>query len=240
MSNVLPIVLWYGGLLGIAVAVLLVLWALALYAIKQATDRFTAGILVGGLVLAGASTWAVLHATSLNQRNQLFKVHEPLVRLVAESVYTRGALEDVRAIAEPSSGLTALQAKFDGHEASIENLLQAEWLYHRGAPWDERSLLYKMTWDLSDVVVHHARWERRTEALECPVNAALPALADASARLQDRLQMQRTLASAIGEQFERIRPPRARYRAGERGHDCEGAGRTVRNIRTGVRGSCGV
>ena len=61
MSNVLPIVLWYGGLLGIAVAVLLVLWALALYAIKQATDLFTAGILVGGLALAGASTWAVLH-----------------------------------------------------------------------------------------------------------------------------------------------------------------------------------
>ena len=202
MSNVLPIVLWYGGLLGIAVAVLLVLWALALYSIKQATDLFTAGILVGGLALAGASTWAVLHATSLNQRNQLLKVHEPLVRLVAESVYTRGALEDIRAIAEPSAGLTALQSKFDSHEASIENLLQAEWLYHRGAPWDERSLLYKMTWDLSDVVVHHARWEKRTEALECPANAALPALADASARLQDRLQMQRTLASAIGEQFE--------------------------------------
>ena len=202
MSNVLPIVLWYGGLLGVALAALLVLWGLALYAIKRSTDLFTAGILAASLVLAAASSWAVSHAMSLNQDNQLRKVHEPLVRLVAGSVFARGALEDLRAAAEPSPDLTALQAKYDAHEASIESLLEAEWQYHRGGPWDERGLLYKTTWDLNEVRVHHARWEKRAEALECPATSALPALSDASALLQDRLQMQRTLAQAVGDQFE--------------------------------------
>jgi hypothetical protein len=202
MSNVLPIVLWYGGLLGVAVAALLALWGLALYAIKRSTDLFTAGMLTASLVLAVASSWAVSHAMSLNQDNQLRKVHEPLVRLVAGSVFARGALEDLRAAAEPSPDLTALQAKYDAHEASIESLLEAEWQYHRGGPWDERGLLYKTTWDLNEVRVHHARWEKRAEALECPATSALPALSDASALLQDRLQMQRTLAHAVGDQFE--------------------------------------
>ena len=42
-------------------------------------------------------------------------------------VSTRTALEDVRAVAEPSPGLTALQSQYDAHEASIDSLLQAEW-----------------------------------------------------------------------------------------------------------------
>jgi hypothetical protein len=41
MGNILPIVLWYSGLLGVALAALLVLWALALIAIKQSTALFT-------------------------------------------------------------------------------------------------------------------------------------------------------------------------------------------------------
>src|SRR5688500_16525875 len=102
MSNVLPIVLWYGGLLGVAVAALLVLWGLALYAIKRSTELFTVAILAGALVLAAASSWAVSQAMNLNQSNQLLKVHEPLVRLVTGSVLARGALEDLRAVAEPS------------------------------------------------------------------------------------------------------------------------------------------
>ena len=93
MSSVLPIVLWYGGLVGVAVAGLLVLWALALIAIKQSTDRFTAGILLVGLLVAVTASWAVTRATALNQVNQLIKVHEPLMRFVAGSIYTRGALE---------------------------------------------------------------------------------------------------------------------------------------------------
>ena len=142
MTNVLPIVLWYGGLVGIGLTGLLVLWALALVAIKRATDAFAAGILAAALVLAVASSWAVTRATALNQGNQLTKVHESIVRLVAGSVHARGALEDVRAVAQPSSELTALQAKYDNHETSIESLLQAEWQYQRGGPWDERGLLY--------------------------------------------------------------------------------------------------
>jgi hypothetical protein len=202
MSNVLPIVLWYGGLLGVALAALLVLWGLALYAIKRSTELFTTGILAASLVLASASTWAVSHAMALRQDNQFRKIHEPLIRLVAGSVTARAALEDLRAAAEPSSDLTALQAKYDAHEASIDSLLEAEWRYHRGGPWDERGLLYKTTWDLNEVRVHHARWEKRAEALECPATSDLPALSDTSTVLQDRLQMQRTLARAVGEQFE--------------------------------------
>jgi hypothetical protein len=202
MRNVLPIVLWYGGLLGIVAACLFALWALGLYALKQATSAFVAWLLLGALVLAIGSSWAVTHAISLNQGNQLLKVHEPLIRLVAGSVYTRAALEDVRALAEPSPDLTALLSNYDAHEASIESLLGAEWQFHRGGPWDEHRLLYKTTWDLNDIRVHHARWEKRAEALECPSTPALPALSDVSARLQDRLQTQRTLAEAIGEQFE--------------------------------------
>ncbi|HVQ12641.1 MAG TPA: hypothetical protein VMS40_03585, partial [Vicinamibacterales bacterium] len=202
MSNVLPIVLWYGGLIGVALAVLLVLWALALIAIKQSTDRFAAGILLAGLVLSVAGSWAVTHATGLSQGNQLVKVHEPLMRFVAGSISTRGALEDVRAVAEPSADLTALQARYDSHEASIANLLQAEWLYHRGGPWDEPGLLYKMTWDLNDLLVHHARWEKRAEALECPASSTVPFLSEATMRLQERMESQRMLAKVIGEQFE--------------------------------------
>jgi hypothetical protein len=202
MSSVLPIVLWYGGLIGIALASLLVLWALALVAIKQSTALFTAGILLAGVLLAVVAGWAVTRATGLNQANQLVKVHEPLMRFVAGSVYVRGALEDLRAVAEPSADLTAFQGKYDSHEASIANLLQAEWQYQRVGPWDENGLLYKMTWDVNDLLVHHARWEKRAEALECPASSSVPFLAEATMRLQERMQSQRTLASAIGEQFE--------------------------------------
>jgi len=202
MSNVLPIVLWYGGLIGVALAALLVLWALGLIAIKRSTDRFAAGIMLAGLVLAVAAGWAVTHATGLNQGNQLVRVHEPLMRFVAGSVYARGALEDVRAAAEPSADLTAFQAKYDGHDASIANLLQAEWQYHRGGPWDEPGLLYKMTWDVNDLLVHHARWEKRAEALECPASSDVPFLSAATMKLQERMQSQRMLANAIGDQFE--------------------------------------
>lgn len=202
MSSVLPIVLWYGGLIGVALAALLALWALALIAIKQSTDRFAAGLLLAGLVLAVAASWAVTRATDLRQGNQLVRVHEPLMRFVAGSVSTRGALEDVRAAAEPSAALTAFQAKYDSHEASIANLLQAEWLYQRGGPWDEPGLLYKMTWDVNDLLVHHARWEKRPEALECPPSSNVPFLSEATTRLQQRMQSQQTLATAVGEQFE--------------------------------------
>ena len=202
MSNILPIVLWYGGLLAAAAAVLFVLWALGLLAFKQVTGGFAGWLLVGALVLAVASGWAVTRAIDLGQGNLLLKVHEPLIQLVAASVSTRAALEDVRSVAEPSPELTALQSKYDAHEASIESLLQAEWQYYRGRPWDERGLLYKMTWDVTDVRVHHARWEKRAEALECPSPSALPPLSDISARLKDRLQTERTLADAIPAQFE--------------------------------------
>jgi hypothetical protein len=202
MNSVLPIVLWYGGLIGVALAALLVLWALALIAVKQSTDRFAGAVLLGGLILAVAATWAVTRATDLRQGNQLVKVHEPLMRFVAGSVSARGALEDVRSAAEPSADLTAFQAKYDSHDASIANLLQAEWLYHRGGPWDEPGLLYKVTWDLNDLLVHHARWEKRAEALECPASSTVPFLSEATMRLQERMQSQRMLANVIGEQFE--------------------------------------
>jgi hypothetical protein len=202
MSNVMPVLLWYGGLLGILAGILFVLWALGLYALKHATGSFVAVLLIAAVVLASGSTWAVTRATRLKQGDQLSRVHEPLIRLVATSVNARAALEDLRAVAEPSPELTALQSKYDAHEAAIENLLQAEWQYQRGDPWDERSLLYKTTWDLNDVRVHHARWERRAEALECPATSAAPVLADVTARVQDRLQNERTLAAAIGETFE--------------------------------------
>jgi hypothetical protein len=127
MSAFLPAVLWYGGLLGLGLAALLTLWALALYAIKQATGGFVAVLLGGALVLAAASSWALTSGTGLRQGNQLRQVHAPLVHLVATSVHSRAALEDVRAAAEPSAELTAFQSKYDGHEASIERLLQAEW-----------------------------------------------------------------------------------------------------------------
>ena len=205
-TSILTSVLWYGGLLGLGLSVLLLLWALALYAIKHATDRFTAATLAGALVLAVASSWAVTRATTLDQENLLSNVHEPLIQLLAASVDTRGALEDVRAVAEPSPGLTALQSKYDSHEASIETLLQAEWQYYRGRPWDERSLLYKMTWDVNDIRVHHARHEKRAEALECPANPAVPFLDAAGARLRDRLQAERTLAETIGKQFDGYDP----------------------------------
>ena len=168
MSSILPIVLWYGGLLGTVAAVLFVLWALGLLALKQVTSSFVGWLLVGALVLAVASSWAITRGISLSQGNLLLKVHEPLVQLVAANVSTRAALDDVRAVAEPSPDLTALQSKYDAHEASIDRLLQAEWQYYRGGPWDERSVLHKVTWDLNDVRVHHARWEKRAEALECP------------------------------------------------------------------------
>ena len=200
-TSVVPIVLWYGGLFGVAFAALLMLWALALFAIKGSTERFTAGIWLAALAIAIASSLAVTRATTLSQSNQLAKVHEPLMRLVAGSVHTRSALEDLRAIAEPSPELTALQSKYDGHEASLERLLQAEWQYHRAGPWDEPGLLYKMTWDVNDVLLHHARWDKRTEALECPATPPVPALSDARARLQDRVQAERMLVRSVGEQF---------------------------------------
>ena len=183
-------------------AALLVLWALALIAIKQSTALFAAGIMLAGLVLAIAAGWAVTHAIDLSQGNQLVKVHEPLMRFVAGSVHARGALEDVRAAGEPSADLTAFQAEYDSHEASIANLLQEEWQYQRGGPWDENGLLYKMTWDVNDLLIHHARWEKRAEALECPASSDVPFLSGATMKLQERMQSQQTLANAIGEQFE--------------------------------------
>jgi hypothetical protein len=202
MSTLLPDVLWYGGVLGVGLAALLVLWALALYVFKHATGGFVAVILASGLALAAASTWALTYGTTLGQGNQLLKVHAPLVQLVAASVRTREALEDVRAAAQPSPDLTAFQSKYDGHEASIESLSLAEWQYHRRGPWDEPALLYKITWALNDVQVHHARWERRAEALECPATSSAPALSDAMARLQERLQAQQQQAQVLGEQFD--------------------------------------
>jgi hypothetical protein len=121
---------------------------------------------------------------------------------VAGTANTRAALDDVRALAEPSPGLTALQSKYDAHEASIENLLQAEWRYQRGEPWNEPNLLYKMIWDMNEVLVHHARQEKRAEALECPPASQVPSLEDASARLGERLQTQRMLAESVGGQFD--------------------------------------
>jgi hypothetical protein len=202
MSALLPTAIWYGALLAMGLAALFVLWALALYVIKRATDGFVAVILGSALALAAASTWALTYATTLGQENQLGKVHVPLVQLVAASVRTRGALEDVRAVAQPSSDLTAFQSKYDGHEASIERVLQAEWQYHRRGAWDEPALLHKTTWSLNDVQVHHARWERRPEALECPATASAPALSDALARLQERLQAQQMQAQVLGTQFD--------------------------------------
>jgi len=193
---------WYGGLFSVGVAALLVLWALGLIAIKQSTDRFAAGILLAGLVLAVVGAWAVTEAIRLSQGNQLVKVHEPLMRLVAGSVSTRGALEDLRAVAEPSPALTTLLDRFDSRDASIANLLQAEWQYYRGAPWDEHALLYKMTWDVSSLLVYHAPWQNRREAPQCPDPAAVPSLSDATTRLQERMKSQLTLAEAIGGEFE--------------------------------------
>jgi hypothetical protein len=201
MSTVLPIVLWYGGLLGVILAALLVLWALALYALKQATGFFAPGILVAGVALAALSSWALTSSIGLNQENQLVKVREPLMRFVAGSVLTRSAIEDVGAAAEPSSDLTALQAKYDVHQMSLENLLQAEWQYQRGRPWNERALLHKTTWDLQDLRVHHAQWEKGAKGLDCPA-PAVPSLSQTLERLQQRLQNQQVLAMAIGEQFE--------------------------------------
>ena len=202
MNTLLPTMLWYGGLIGIGLAALLVLWALALYVLKHATGGFVSLILGGGLALAAASSWAVTYATSLSQGNQLIKVHAPLMRLVAGSVLTRASLEDVRAVAEPSPDLTSFQSRYDAYEASIERLLQAEWQFHRRSAWNEPALLFKTTWDLNEVQVHHARWEKRPEALECPANASAPALSDAIARLQERLQSQQMLAQIVGEQFD--------------------------------------
>jgi hypothetical protein len=202
MSTLLPTVLWYGGLLGAGLAALLVLWALALYTIKRATGPFVSGILGTALALAATSSWVLTYATDRSQGSQLLKVHAPLVRLVAASVQSRAALEDVRAVAEPSADFTAFQKKYDGHETSIESLLQAEWQFHRRGPWDEPALLYKMTWDLNDVQVHHARWEKRPGALECPAAAPAPALSDAIARLQERLQAEQMRAQVLGEQFD--------------------------------------
>jgi hypothetical protein len=202
MSTLLPTVLWYGGLLGLGLAAFLVLWALALYTIKSATGAFVSGVLATALALAAASTWALTYATSLSQEGQLLKVHAPLLRLVAASVQTRAALEDVRAAAEPSPELTAFQTKYDGHEAAIESLVQAEWEFHRRGAWNEPALLYKITWGLNDVQVHHARWEKRTEALECPATSSAPALTDATARLLERLQAEQMVARGVGEQFD--------------------------------------
>ncbi len=202
MSSFLPTVLWYGGLLGIGLAAFLVLWALALYVIKHATDAFASGILMAALALAGISSWALTYGTSVSQGSQLLKVRAPLLRLVAASVLTREALEDVRAAGEPSPDLTAFQSNYDGHEASIGSLLQAEWQYHRRGAWNEPALLYKVTWALHDVQLHHARWEKRAEALECPATASAPALSDAISRLQERLQSQQMLAQTLGEQFD--------------------------------------
>ena len=202
MSNVLPIVLWYGGLLGMLAAGLLAVWAIGLYALKQVTSAFVAGLLLGALVLAAGASWSVTHAISLNQGTQLLKVHDALTRLVSGSISTRAAIEDVRALAEPSPELTALQSRYDAHDASIVSLLEAEWQYYRDGPWDEGGLLYKTTWDLNEVRVHHARWEKRAEALECPSTSAWPALSEVSAHLPERLQTERVLAAAIVEQFK--------------------------------------
>ena len=202
MSSLWPTVLWYGGLIGIGLAALFVLWALALYIIKHATGAFVSMILGAALALAATSTWALTYGTNLSQGDQLRKVHAPLLQLVAASVHTRAALEDVRAAAAPSPDLTSFQSKYESHEASIENLVQAEWQFHRRGAWDEPALLYKVTWGLNDVQVHHARWEKRAEALECPATSSAPALTDAMSRLQERLQAQQMLARVVGEPFD--------------------------------------
>ncbi len=197
----MQVVLWYGGLAGLGIAGLLMVWALALIAIKRATDFFTARIVLAGLVLAVAGTWAVTHATELHQINQLTRVHEPLMRLIKGSVATRGALEDVRAVAEPSPAITALNDRYERREESIANLLQAEWQYYRGGPWNENSLLYDMTWGVSELLVHHAPWVKRLEAPDCPA-PGLPSLPDATARLQTAISMQESLATGIAQNFE--------------------------------------
>ena len=74
-TSIVASVLWYGGLLGLALSVLLLLWALALYAIKHAADRFTGTLLAGALVLAVAASWAVTRAASLDQGNLDFASH---------------------------------------------------------------------------------------------------------------------------------------------------------------------
>ncbi len=202
MSTLWPTVLWYGGLLGVGLAALFTLWALALYIIKHATGAFVSVILGAALALAATSTWALTYGTSLGQGGQLLKVHGPLLQLAAAAVHTRAALEDVRAAAAPSPDLTSLQSTYEGHEASIDSLLQAEWQFHRRGAWDEAALLYKVTWGLNDVQVHHARWEKRAEALECPALSSAPALSDAMSRLQERLQAHQMVARVVGEQFD--------------------------------------
>jgi hypothetical protein len=202
MSTLWPIALWYGGLLAIVAAALLGLWALALIALKQATDFFASALLIAVIVLSVGSGWAVMRATGLNQIFQLQRVHEPLMRLVADSIQSRRTLEDVLTAAEPSAELTALQSKYDAHATSIENLLQAEWQYHRAGPWDERGLLYKMTWDVTDLFAHHARWDKRAEALDCPAPPPPKALPDAVEALKERFQSERLLAGAVGGQIE--------------------------------------
>ena len=69
-----------------------------------------------------------------------------------------------------------------------------------------------MTWDVNDILVHHARQEKRAEALECPANPAVPFLDDASARLRDRLQTERMLAETHREAVRWIRPSDAGLR----------------------------
>ena len=80
MSALWPAVLWYGGLLGMGLAALLVLWALALYIIKHATGVFVSVILAAALALTATSTWAVTSGTNLSLGGQLLKIHGPLLR----------------------------------------------------------------------------------------------------------------------------------------------------------------
>ena len=201
MASVLPIVLWYGGLLGAALAAVFVGWALVQYATRESAGGPVA-LLLAGLALALGSSSALVRGTSLNHENQLRAVHAPLIRLAANGVSARAALDDVRSAAEPSADLAALLSKFDQHERSIDALLEAEWQYQRTAVWNEPALLHEITWALNDVLVHHARWENVGTALECPQNHAAPSLDESIQTLHGRLQEQATLAAAMGEQFE--------------------------------------
>lgn len=196
MDIVVSIVLHLAGMAGALLAGLLVTWALARIAWSQSTARSTAGLLFAGVALAAAASWALMHGMRLEQTRQLVEVHERLMQLVATGVFARGAFEDLHAAAEPSAELDALRDRLDSHERSVAALLQAEWGYYRGIPWNERELLHSTTWAVQELLVHHARL--RGVAPEC---AAAPRT-DAAARLQDRLLRHRTIAGAFGEQFE--------------------------------------
>jgi hypothetical protein len=201
-SGAAPIAFWYGGLLGMALAGAVVLAAVAMYAFERRMRPLLGVAATAALIVAAGACWALVQASSLNQANQLAKSHPRLMRLVVSGVLAREALEDVRSAAESSSGLTTLLADFDRHETSIDRLLEAEWRYQRRAAWDEPGLLHAMTWSLTDVLLHHARWSRRDEALQCPEGTDAPPLADLQSALATRVRNHHDNTGVVGDQFE--------------------------------------